>query len=55
MIKWLKLTVFLIFCLAGIGAITRLTGSGLSIAEWKPLMGAIPPLNDAEWNRVFTL
>ena len=36
-----------------LGAITRLTGSGLSIMEWRPIMGAIPPLNDAEWQRVF--
>lgn len=38
-----------------VGAITRLTESGLSIAEWKPLLGAIPPLNDAEWQRVYDL
>jgi cytochrome c oxidase assembly protein subunit 15 len=36
-----------------IGGITRLTGSGLSIVEWKPLMGAIPPLNHADWLEVF--
>ncbi|MGH6928551.1 MAG: COX15/CtaA family protein, partial [Dongiaceae bacterium] len=36
-----------------LGAITRLTDSGLSIMEWKPIMGAIPPLSDAEWRRVF--
>src|SRR5262245_46315297 len=38
-----------------LGAITRLTDSGLSIMEWAPIMGAIPPLNDAEWHRVFAL
>jgi len=38
-----------------LGAITRLTGSGLSIMEWQPIMGAIPPLNDMEWQRVFGL
>ena len=36
-----------------IGGITRLTGSGLSITEWKPIMGAIPPLNDLEWQTAF--
>lgn len=41
--------------MAVIGAITRLTESGLSMVEWKPLIGAIPPLNDAEWQRVFDL
>lgn len=35
------------------GGVTRLTGSGLSITEWKPIMGAIPPLNDADWNKAF--
>ena len=38
-----------------IGAITRLSGSGLSIVEWEPLMGAIPPLNEEEWQRVFEM
>jgi cytochrome c oxidase assembly protein subunit 15 len=38
-----------------LGAITRLTDSGLSIMEWKPIMGAIPPLGDAEWQRVFAI
>jgi cytochrome c oxidase assembly protein subunit 15 len=36
-----------------LGGITRLTGSGLSITEWKPVMGALPPLNDQQWNEAF--
>jgi len=36
-----------------LGGVTRLTGSGLSITEWKPIMGWIPPLNDRDWNRAF--
>lgn len=36
-----------------IGGITRLTGSGLSITEWNPIMGALPPLNDAQWEEAF--
>lgn len=35
------------------GGVTRLTGSGLSITEWKPIMGALPPLNETEWNEAF--
>ncbi len=35
------------------GGVTRLTGSGLSITEWKPIMGALPPLSDADWNTAF--
>jgi cytochrome c oxidase assembly protein subunit 15 len=36
-----------------VGGLTRLTGSGLSIMEWNPIMGALPPLNDAQWQDVF--
>lgn len=36
-----------------LGGITRLTGSGLSITEWKPIMGALPPMNEKEWNEAF--
>lgn len=35
------------------GGVTRLTGSGLSITEWKPIMGAMPPMSEAEWNKAF--
>lgn len=52
---WLFTTAFMVFAMAIIGAITRLTESGLSMVEWKPLIGAIPPLSDAEWERVFGL
>ena len=38
-----------------VGAITRLTESGLSMVEWRPLIGALPPLSDTEWLRVFEL
>lgn len=52
---WLFLCAAMVFAMTTIGAITRLTESGLSITEWKPFIGAIPPLNDAEWNHVFDL
>ena len=38
-----------------VGGTTRLTGSGLSMVEWRPLMGTLPPLTDAEWSRVFEI
>ena len=38
-----------------VGGTTRLTGSGLSMVEWRPLMGTLPPLSDAEWVRVFDI
>lgn len=52
---WLFFTAAMVFAMAVIGAITRLTESGLSMVEWKPLIGAIPPLHAAEWERVFGL
>ncbi len=51
---WLSLCCAMIFAMAVIGAITRLTESGLSIVEWNPLTGAIPPLNEQDWQKAFT-
>lgn len=45
----------MILVMVSIGGITRLTGSGLSIVEWRPLIGFLPPLSDTEWARVFAL
>jgi len=53
--NWLYFNAFMVFCMAIIGAVTRLTESGLSMVEWRPLIGAIPPLNPEEWDRVFQL
>lgn len=50
---WLLTGVFMLVIQVLLGGITRLTGSGLSITEWKPLLGAIPPLNEAQWNEAF--
>lgn len=52
---WLYACCFMVFAMAIIGAITRLTESGLSIVEWNPVMGALPPFNEAEWQRNFDL
>jgi cytochrome c oxidase assembly protein subunit 15 len=46
---WLFATAALVFGLVIVGGATRLTGSGLSITEWKPLRGVIPPLSAADW------
>ncbi|WKD86733.1 Heme A synthase [Polaribacter huanghezhanensis] len=50
---WLYSGLVLIAFMVIIGGITRLTQSGLSIVEWKPIHGVIPPLNDAEWQEEF--
>jgi cytochrome c oxidase assembly protein subunit 15 len=52
---WLRVVLFTLFCLVLVGGATRLTESGLSITEWKPLHGAIPPLSVAEWEEEFQL
>lgn len=45
----------IVFAMVVVGGITRLTESGLSITEWKPLSGAIPPLSQADWQHAFSL
>ena len=50
---WLLIGVGMIIVQVLLGGITRLTGSGLSITEWKPILGAIPPLNETDWMKAF--
>lgn len=50
---WLLVGVAMIIIQVLLGGITRLTGSGLSITEWKPIMGTLPPMNDQDWNTAF--
>ena len=52
---WLLVCCGLVFSMVVLGGFTRLTGSGLSMVDWRPLMGWLPPLSDAEWQRVFEL
>ncbi len=46
---WLYCIALLVLVMVAVGGITRLTGSGLSIVEWKPIAGTLPPLSEAEW------
>ena len=55
LVYWLLFCCASVFAMVIVGAITRLSGSGLSIVEWKPLIGTFPPMNDTEWLRVFDL
>ena len=50
---WLYAIAALILAMVLVGGATRLTDSGLSITEWKPLLGAIPPLSEADWQEAF--
>jgi cytochrome c oxidase assembly protein subunit 15 len=53
LITWYLAGCFLVFGMVVVGGITRLTGSGLSITEWKVVTGTLPPLNDAQWIEEF--
>jgi heme a synthase len=53
LIRWLMFIALLVFAMVVVGGITRLTESGLSITEWKPVTGALPPLSEAAWASEF--
>jgi cytochrome c oxidase assembly protein subunit 15 len=50
---WLLVCAALVFAMVLVGGVTRLTRSGLSIVEWQPLVGALPPLSHADWEALF--
>ena len=50
---WLLIGIVMLIIQVLLGGITRLTGSGLSITEWKPIMGSLPPINDQQWDDAF--
>jgi len=53
-IIWLSLCALLVVGMVAVGGYTRLSGSGLSITEWKPIHGVIPPRGEAEWQEEFS-
>ncbi|MDH5570880.1 MAG: COX15/CtaA family protein [Gammaproteobacteria bacterium] len=53
--KWLFICCAAIFAMVILGGVTRLTGSGLSMVQWEPVMGILPPMNEAEWQDTFQL
>jgi heme a synthase len=53
--RWLLLIAAMVFVMVVVGGITRLTESGLSITQWKPITGAIPPLTEADWQAAYAL
>ncbi|MDZ7751025.1 MAG: COX15/CtaA family protein [Gammaproteobacteria bacterium] len=52
---WLLACCATIYAMVVLGGVTRLTGSGLSMVDWRPILGVLPPLNEAQWLRVFEL
>jgi cytochrome c oxidase assembly protein subunit 15 len=53
--QWLFLCCALVFVMVVLGGVTRLTGSGLSMVDWKPVTGVLPPMGDAEWQTTFEM
>tara|TARA_Y100000991_G_scaffold75910_1_gene57094 strand:+ start:90 stop:1097 length:1008 start_codon:yes stop_codon:yes gene_type:complete len=53
--QWLYSIISMVVLMILIGGITRLTDSGLSMVEWRPIWGFLPPISDEEWKRVFSL
>ncbi len=52
-VRWLVLVAAMIFIMVVLGGLTRLTESGLSMVEWKPLSGWLPPMSTADWQTLF--
>src|SRR5438105_5649618 len=50
---WLLACCALAFAMVVVGGVTRLTHSGLSITEWQPIVGTVPPLSQADWDAAF--
>ena len=51
--RWLALIAFMVLGIVVVGGATRLTGSGLSITEWQPILGAMPPWSEADWQAAY--
>ncbi|MEL6377130.1 MAG: COX15/CtaA family protein, partial [Pseudomonadota bacterium] len=50
---WLKILFLLVVAMVVVGGLTRLTDSGLSITEWRPITGAVPPISAEAWAKEF--
>ena len=53
--RWLLICCALVFAMVVLGGVTRLTGSGLSMADWRPVTGVLPPMTEAAWQQTFEL
>jgi len=53
--SWLLICCALVFAMVVLGGVTRLTGSGLSMVDWRPVTGVLPPIGDAEWQQEFEM
>ncbi len=52
---WLLVCCALVFAMVVLGGVTRLTGSGLSMVDWRPVLGALPPMSDEAWQKTFEM
>ena len=51
---WLLLVISMVYGMILVGGLTRLTDSGLSMVDWRPIMGTIPPITESDWQDVFS-
>ena len=52
---WLLICCVLVFAMVVLGGVTRLSGSGLSMVDWRPVTGVLPPLSDGDWEKTFAM
>ena len=52
---WLLILCALVFAMVVLGGVTRLSGAGLSIVDWRPIMGVLPPLSQQDWQQTFEM
>ncbi len=52
-VTWLGIMCLIVMTMVVVGGVTRLTGSGLSMVDWQPIMGILPPMNETEWQEAF--
>lgn len=53
--SWLLVCCALVFAMVVLGGVTRLTGSGLSMVDWRPVLGILPPMSNEDWQRTFDM
>lgn len=52
---WLRCVCLSVVAILIVGGVTRLTGSGLSMVDWRPIAGILPPITESQWNEVFEM
>ena len=51
LVAWILLVILMVYAMVVLGGLTRLTNSGLSMVDWRPIMGTLPPITESDWNK----